>query len=436
MVAGHLAISESQVEGGTAATAAGSYSNVATAACSFYATSSGGVTSGTPLCGYGQTFTSWIGYNGGSANSTNTLTTACQIVRLPVPYGLATAGTVTNLSPAALQYVNMLAVLRTHIQLPPNKYGTITVVKLGAAYAGQDAEYTLLGGNDINTLVTVLYPPEVGTLGVGTIVSDCDGPAGTLSSYYNTVWQSRYSYNPRYVEQNWEYIANAVGTLFNNSSAGTSVLLNLDVLKDVKVTFPFIPFQESNSNTSTIYALNPPGASNFYSYNADGPIFQDDVALCDLVGTYTPSAGSTVTLTPVQGSTSSTITYHAGFFGTGTNHCLTGNRTHAHQPLLFSLPNGYQWGIEEDGLTPVQLNLVNGIYAQGIARNFGLELSWGLNGGQHASCGQTVSSNGSTVTQFPCDATAITQTSTCGTAYDGSTITCWSGLGSRLITSS
>jgi hypothetical protein len=420
----------------TAATAAGSYASVGTVSCSFYAASSGGTTSGSgSLCGYGQTFTSWIGYGGGSANSTSTLTT-CQIVRLPVPYGTATVGSTTNLSPAALQYVNMLSVLKTHIQNAPQAFGKITVVKLGAAYAGQDAEYTLLGGNDLNTLVMELYPPEVGTLGVGTIVSDCDGPAGTMSSFYNSVWQNRYSYNPRYVEQNWEYIANAVGTLFNNSSAGTSVLLNLDVLKDVKVTFPFIPFQESNSNTSTIYALNPPGASNFYSYNADGPIFQDDVALCDLVGTYTPSAGSTVTLTPVQGSTSSTITYHAGFFGTGTNHCLTGNRTHAHQPLLFSLPNGYQWGIEEDGLTPVQLNLVNGIYAQGIARNFGLELSWGLNGGQHASCGQTVSSNGSTVTQFPCDATAITQTSTCGTAYDGSTITCWSGLGSRLITSS
>ncbi len=77
---------------------------------------------------------------------------------------------------------------------------------------------------------------------------------------------------------------------------------------------------------------------------------------------YAPGGGSTPT---VAGP------YHSGFppATSGPNHCLTGTYAHAHQPLALSLPNGFRWGVETDGLVPETSTSVAGTYAQGAARS-------------------------------------------------------------------
>jgi hypothetical protein len=401
------------------ATVHGGYLHIDTISCSTYANagSSGATVTGTP-CGIGQAFTTWQGFPGGSDTVDNT--GSCGMVRLPVPAGTLSVvtpfGTQTGLAPYAQQYVDMLQAVLNHISARYT-FASVNVIKLGAALAGQDSEMTLLGGNRLGTTNEFVYPPEADGSTLGTQV--CPGPASTLTptSPYSYAWQGLYSYNPRIVEETWEYIANSAAAIFGASASG-SVLLNLDLHNDTSSTFPFIPFQETNSNTSAIY-----GATS-YLYSADGPTLQDDLVFCDLIGA--PTNGRTVNIYPPGGGSTPTVAgpYYAGFppapIGPA-NHCLTGTFAHAHQPLSLSLANNYRWGVETDGLVPETSTSVAGIYAQGVARS-GLELSWGTNGGNNgATCGYTVS--GSTTTTYACNS-ATSQTSICGTGVSGDTLTC------------
>jgi hypothetical protein len=410
------------------ATISGSYTYLGTLSCSAY-TSAAGVTfgSGTTPCGIGQSFTSWQGFQGGAGGGNAGL---CEMVRLPIPYGTFSSGGVNNLAPYAQQYYKMIQALQGHLASTfPSLH--IVVVKLGGVMAGQDTEFTLLGSNQLGTATPVVYATEADGTGLGTQV--CPGPASSsnTTAFYSSAWQSAYAYNPRYVEQTFEYVANSVGTLFNNTSSGTSVLLNIDVHNDTKTTFPYIPFQESNSNTHTIYTTNPAGGN--YSFSADGPDTQDDIIWCDMISASTNGTNTTLSLIVTGGNTITQATnqVYAGFAPTmaSTTYCLTSGHTHSHQPLTFSRSSGYTWGIEEDGLEPLTNNAVPGPYAQGASRLGSLELSWGMNGGGSANCGQTVS--GSTTASVDCT-TAITQTSTCGTGPGGTSVVCYQAFESML----
>ncbi len=83
-------------------------------------------------------------------------------------------------------------------------------------------------------------------------------------------------YNPRIVEETWEFIANSVAPSFNVGSAG--ILLNIDVHGDVGSAVPDVAFQETNTNSGSIYS------NGSYNQTLDGPDIQDCIIFCDLVG--------------------------------------------------------------------------------------------------------------------------------------------------------
>jgi hypothetical protein len=404
--AGQVSVDFSSTQVAAAATA-GSYSTLGTVSCPNYADS--GFQSPS-ICPTGQGFTTWQGF-------ASNMGTDCAMVKLPLPFGPS-----NTVAPYAQLYVDMITALQNHLATGPftnaGTFTNITVIKLGAALSGQDGEITLLGGNNLGS-GSFPYPPEYGSSSISD--NACPGPTTVISgtSYpYNYVWENSYAYNPINTELTWEYIANAIGTLFNGSASGTATLLDLDVHSDPQSAFPDISFDVSNTNTLAIYT----GTS--YDYNADGPNTQDDIVLCDLVGTYTPSTGTSIMLGVGGGNevSANSATYFAGFHGSTVNHCLTGSRAQHHQPLQFSLPNGYQWGIEQDGLTPITGSSTDGTYSHGAA--MGLELSWGTNGGGDsggALCGVGAGYDNSC-------ADASSQTSTCGTGTSGMPLACYLAL--------
>ncbi len=399
------------------AVTSGTYADLGTVSCTTFAAATGAVVTGTPCATAGQTtFTTWQGFVGGNANTDNQ--GSCAMVKLPVPFSL----TSPYVAPHAQLYVDMLAALQYHITTDMGiSASKITVVKLGASLDGQDAELTMLGGNSSGSAAyQFVYPTEADgssyNTSSGTNTCPVTLPAGGATTYYNSVWQGTYGYNPRYVELTFEYIANAVGALFNGRPANQQTLLNLDVHTDEKTTFPFIPFQETNTNTNTIYT------NSTYDWQADGPRVQDDIVFCDLIGTW--SNGNTVTLTAFWPQTPPyTMTagpYWAGFYGSTTDHCLNGMRPDNHQPLTYSLPHGYQWGIEQDGLEPVTATSIPGVDSQAYA-TYGLELSWGMNGG--GDHGGALCGNGSSTSDGSCSS-ATAQTTICGTDPAGTPQTC------------
>ncbi len=387
----------------------GTYSNLGTLNCATYEAATGIVAGGTSsACTNGQALTSWIGVPGG-----DTMDGMCHAVRLPVPWGID-GNNHAKVAPFAQLYVDMLVALQSHINTYVSSRaingfaGLTTVIKLGGAVDGEDAELTLLGGNSSGSSTDIL-PPEAGAT---ALPPETNCPAN-IASYWQSLTVA--GYNPRIVEETWEFIANSVGNSFNVASTG--ILLNIDVHKDDTSTFPDIAFQETNTSPGENFSTHP------YTQSADGPYLQDDIIFCDLIGTY--ALGETINL-DLGGGNVGTITttapYYAGFVSGSTGTCLT-TGAHQHQPLTYSLtgPVHTQWGVEQDGLVPVPDSGISsaGTYAHGAA-TLGLELSWGTNQTGGAACDSL---------NDGCSISATSPTALCPT--DG-TVTCVTRFGIML----
>jgi hypothetical protein len=392
----------------------GSYSNLGTVSCSSFESLTLGTSS--TACSNSQNLTSWLGVTGGNDGGGS-----CHAVKLPIPY-IPTPG-LPAVAPVATLYADMLVALHAHSNSYTNAllvsgFGSrLGVIKLGSFMSGEDAEFSLLGGNSSGSN-TARLPTEVGVTPPAA-VSNC--PTSSVAAYWQTLDTG---YNPRIVEETWEAVANAVSTSF---TVGTShILLNLDIHGDKNSTFPDISFYESNSHQGSLYTAGT------YDQGLDGPWLQDDVVLCDLIGT--AALGSSITIGNGGGNVNTTLTvgpFNSGFTAPLGGHCLTTGYTHAHQPLTYSLTsNSYTWGIEQDGLIPYLPATTSsaGTYAHAMA-SLGLALSWGTNQGGNkpdgtGDGGAACDSNNDGCSAYATSASALCPPSTgpssttCGAQFD------------------
>jgi hypothetical protein len=401
----------------------GTYSNLGTLNCHTYEAATGIVPGGTSsACTNKQAVTNWIGVTGG-----NMMGGKCHAIRLPVPWGID-GNNHAKVAPFAQLYVDMLVALQNHI----NTYvsakringfaGLTTVIKLGGAMDGEDAEFSLLGGNASGSNTAIL-PPEAGATG---LPPETNCPAN-IAPYWQNLTVA--GYNPRIVEETWEFIANSVGSSFNVASTG--ILLNIDVHNDPTSTFPDIAFNETNTSPGENFSTHS------YAQSADGPYLQDDIIFCDLIGTY--ALGETIDLELGGGNVGTLTTtkpYYAGFVSGSTGTCLT-TGSHAHQPLTYSLTGSVhtQWGVEEDGLVPIPDSGMSsiGTYAHGAA-TLGLELSWGTNqsGNMMPDGNGIVNGDGGAACDSNDDGCSIYATSPLALCPTDGTVTCVSRFDSML----
>ncbi len=165
----------------------GSYSNLGTVSCSSFESLTLGTSS--TACSNSQNLTSWLGVTGGNDGGGS-----CHAVKLPIPY-VRTPG-LPAVAPVASLYADMLVALHAHSNSYTGALGVsgfdsrLGVIKLGSFMSGEDAEFSLLGGNSSGSN-TARLPTEAGVTPPAA-VSNC--PTSSVAAY----WQTHDTdYNPR-----------------------------------------------------------------------------------------------------------------------------------------------------------------------------------------------------------------------------------------------